>query len=499
MSILSRTVALSLVALSIVAVGGCTSTGGSRFASLGAEPPSKAKTYLAVGDKPLPVVTGEPGDSVAADTEPAAGPSRAAGSEAKISGRVYGADGAPVPNAHVRLAVSGALGGKVVTASTDRSGAFTLRGLRPGSTYTVIAEHTGNDGKLAGRASARSSDSEVRITLGADGTETAEAVSPIRGVSNHKASEAERSGEEEIFPGSPRDESDRPKPPTRVNEEDLPPPAEAAAAPEAAAMAPAATEKSRAGTSNRSSAPTWRRGGQDEGHSTPKPPADPEPEATHSAIDQSSNAASALPDEGPNPLPPAARVSGEKPRSEHITDPSGEREAHAPNAGTRGDPESTTSQADPARLASLAKTPKTRPAPAASSSFEDAAARKPPRRPSTRPARGRSFPKRTLRSCSIPSSLPRDPALRSSVTSLRAASIRPPLSPKPESLSPSRIPPRRSASRHGARSRRRVKKRSHVPACAQAGCAKRSPANPRPPRRPTAERSSATMTTGTVA
>ena len=46
-----------------------------------------------------------------------------------------------MPDARVRLAVGGEAGGKAVTATTDRSGAFTLRGLRPGSSYTVIAEY----------------------------------------------------------------------------------------------------------------------------------------------------------------------------------------------------------------------------------------------------------------------------------------------------------------------------------------------------------------------
>ena len=50
------------------------------------------------------------------------------------------------PNAKVRLAVGSAAGGKVVSATTDRSGAFTLHGLRPGSSYTVIAEYQGDDG-----------------------------------------------------------------------------------------------------------------------------------------------------------------------------------------------------------------------------------------------------------------------------------------------------------------------------------------------------------------
>ena len=60
-------------------------------------------------------------------------------SRGRISGRVYDERGKPVPGAKVRLAVGGESGGKAVSAVTDRSGAFTLRGVRPGSSYTVIA------------------------------------------------------------------------------------------------------------------------------------------------------------------------------------------------------------------------------------------------------------------------------------------------------------------------------------------------------------------------
>src|SRR5262249_8591528 len=127
-------------------LAGCSSTPTLRSGAA-----SKMKTFLAVGDKPLPVVTGEPGAIVAANDGPAADPSatrRRARTEGRISGRVRDADGRPVAGASVRLAVSGAPGGKVVRTTTDRSGAFTLHGLRPGSEYTVIAEWDGDDGVM---------------------------------------------------------------------------------------------------------------------------------------------------------------------------------------------------------------------------------------------------------------------------------------------------------------------------------------------------------------
>ena len=51
-------------------------------------------------------------------------------------------------------------------ATTDRSGAFTLRGLRPRASYTVIAELDDERGHLTGRSDVRAPDTDVRITLG---------------------------------------------------------------------------------------------------------------------------------------------------------------------------------------------------------------------------------------------------------------------------------------------------------------------------------------------
>ena len=52
--------------------------------------------------------------------------------DSRISGRVFDEEGRAVPNARVRLGVGGSAGGRVNFATTDRSGAFTLHGLRPG-------------------------------------------------------------------------------------------------------------------------------------------------------------------------------------------------------------------------------------------------------------------------------------------------------------------------------------------------------------------------------
>ena len=66
---------------------------------------------------------------------------------------------------------------------TDRSGAFTLRGLRPGSSYTVIAEYEGENGLMTGRVEAEAPDTDVRIGLqrrAADGDDVRTTIRPAR-------------------------------------------------------------------------------------------------------------------------------------------------------------------------------------------------------------------------------------------------------------------------------------------------------------------------------
>jgi peroxiredoxin len=129
------------------------------------------KTVASVDGKPVSTAAGEPGTGLARreDVDDPAPPS-AAGS--RISGRVFDEQGRAVPNARVRLGVGGASGGRVNFATTDRSGAFTLHGLRPGRAYTVIAEYQAEDGMMTGRVQANAPDTGVRIALGARDAET---------------------------------------------------------------------------------------------------------------------------------------------------------------------------------------------------------------------------------------------------------------------------------------------------------------------------------------
>lgn len=140
-------------------IGGCSQTGSFRQPESG-----EVRTTASVGDKPVSIATGiaDDGGSARADERASYNPRT---SEGRISGRVYDEHNEPVANARVRLAVGGEPGGKAVFATTDRSGAFTLRGLRPGSNYTLIAEYQGEEGMMSGRADADAPETGVRIAL----------------------------------------------------------------------------------------------------------------------------------------------------------------------------------------------------------------------------------------------------------------------------------------------------------------------------------------------
>ena len=92
---------------------GCSTTAASRF---GGTPQSKSITV--VGERPLPVSTGEPGGKVVAseqEPEPRRNP------RTRISGRVLDQSGEPVSGAIVRLADGGGKGGREIRATSDQS------------------------------------------------------------------------------------------------------------------------------------------------------------------------------------------------------------------------------------------------------------------------------------------------------------------------------------------------------------------------------------------
>jgi thiol-disulfide isomerase/thioredoxin len=306
---------------------GCSSTSGLRT---GVSP--KIRTIASIGDNPLPVVTGEPGSAVAAEEYTPERPSR---SEGRISGRVLDARGDPVPDARVRLAVSSTPGGKVASATTDKSGAFTLHGLRPGSSYTVIAEWEDEEKVMTGRAKVNAPDAEVQITLAPqDGDSSPPArASASRRVSPISKAAGNRDAEEADDEENDEEESLR----ARIKRDDGLPPA-----PEAELFAPPANPRS----NREASAPEervpmtarWRRGESARADS-PTPvesnpaPAEVEIEGNDSAKGEKTPSAvgSTLEEDGPNPLPPALEPG------QASAAPPGD-EPGAPNALARSQP-----------------------------------------------------------------------------------------------------------------------------------------------------------------
>jgi thiol-disulfide isomerase/thioredoxin len=140
---------------------GCTSTGG--LGRTTQDP--KITTIASIGERPVAAVAGVPASSAVADLDP---PEPKRDRNARVAGRVVDDRGEPVQGALVRIGVGGIASGRVIEATTDRAGGFTLNGLRPGSTYTLIAEYDGNDRKVSGRWVGRSPQSEVEIALQAD-------------------------------------------------------------------------------------------------------------------------------------------------------------------------------------------------------------------------------------------------------------------------------------------------------------------------------------------
>ena len=293
-----------LVLTAILAPLGCSSTAGVRT---GAAP--KVRTIAAVGDKTLPAEAGEPGSSVAADDYT---PERRVDPNGRVSGRVYDEKGDPVPNARVRLALGGTAGGKVVKTTTDRSGAFTLRGLRPGTKYTLVAESKDQDlGLLSGQAEAEAPESNVKITLFADDQTAppARAAGRVNRVSKPRSDEAD-----ELIP-----DDDRPDAPSARGQTELLPPA-----PEAEMLLPTREPRTSRSTGPADSEPPmtarWRRGETDRPARTPttrEAAAD-----ANSADDQES-----YDDDGHDPLPPAL-MPGEG-------EPSPRTSANQRAAGTR--------------------------------------------------------------------------------------------------------------------------------------------------------------------
>lgn len=249
------------------------------------------KTTATIGDRPVSVVAGVTGESVGGPTDP---PDRADRPGGRITGQVVDDRGRPVPEAEVRLADGGPTTGRALRARTDAAGRFTLRDLRPGSRYTLIAESGSGRSARVGRAVARAPEGDVTIEVGheepsSDDGEPVGAADRMERVSGRRDTR-------------PYDEPDAR--PARLNPDDLPP------APEAQAYEPAESDRVRItrGTSSRTRG-GWRPAAPESLDSTEGPePQDAEPPP--SPIARRSPLGLPIEDEdGPNPLPPALERS----------------------------------------------------------------------------------------------------------------------------------------------------------------------------------------------
>ncbi len=160
-----------LLSLSLLVCGlaGCAQTNGFRPLANANNSNNDVRTVASVGDKPLPVRSGESGSSPRDVNDDSGSPAPLSGT--RITGRVYDENNQPVANARVRPSVDQAPGGRAIFATTDRSGAFTLNGLRRGAAYTLIAEYQDQDGFLSGRQETRAPETNVQISLRPRGTD----------------------------------------------------------------------------------------------------------------------------------------------------------------------------------------------------------------------------------------------------------------------------------------------------------------------------------------
>lgn len=131
------------------------------------------RTTPSLGDRPLAVINGRPGEDriIRSETESL---SIAASNDARrISGRVTDHRGQPVEGATVRLADGSLNGGQVTDVITDNAGGFTIRGLRSSTPYTIIASLDADGESRVGRARFLSGETQARILIESESAELA--------------------------------------------------------------------------------------------------------------------------------------------------------------------------------------------------------------------------------------------------------------------------------------------------------------------------------------
>ncbi len=397
---------VSLLGVGCVGFGGCSQSGWLR-----PRDPAEMKTVASIDGKPVASSSGEPGTGLAR-REQFDEPSRPTAAGARVSGRVFDEDGRAVPNAKVRLVVGGSSGGRANFATTDRSGAFTLHGLRPGRDYTLIAEYQAEDGMMSGRVKARAPETGVRIGLAARDQ-------GIEPKTSHLLSSRGRSGlfNEEVADDFPV--AARPRVREDADSADRTPAEDRALAEEEAiAEAPSRAHRSLAeGAEARlASGPSLRSAPVRAGWTVRRDPEEAQPQRSRSrksAGDPSD--APPLPDDasddGENPLPPALEADGTSaPRSAH-------RESSSAPRSHRGLPRTAAADRDPSEA------PRSIPSDAfdsggGRSSTDDEGARRSAetsRRSSRPPLSASGRPRRSSRSASdAGSNFSSDPSSRSS-------------------------------------------------------------------------------------
>ncbi len=273
-----RTPDLPSRAACLLALGlaGCSSMAG--------RPPgmtSRLRTFASSGERPLLADAGSPSSATGSEL---AGLEPRTPADGRISGRVVDERGEPVAGIEVRLADGGSRGGRDLKDVTDDSGAFTLKGLRPGASYQLVAEEDGQEGAV-GRASAKAPNGQVKIRLVRDDPGSTEARAAT--ASEEPASRVQRASGR-----AATDETQEPTPRrrSRVNEEDLPPAEEAEALTSSTASAPGRPIWKRVGAAGSALASADRSSLRD---STSGPSASPRSPATAPAEEEA------------NPLPPA--------------------------------------------------------------------------------------------------------------------------------------------------------------------------------------------------
>ncbi len=273
----------SLSAFLCLGLVGCSSMTANRSTLLTQKP----RTVVSAGDTAVALRDGTGRQSIDTDLDEPEPPSRPDG---RISGKVVDERGKAVPNAEVRLADGGLRSGRDQTVTTDATGRFTLRNLRPGGSYTLVAE--GSEGK-GGRAEDAEPGTPVTIRLGDDDgpkPKTADASDPARpGKRTNRVSERApiREADADPFP-----EAEPPAAKRRINRDDLPPAEEAELIGNSAPVRAA-----------------WRKGAtSDPAVSTVEADASPPPRTIAikpAAIEPDTPAPRPVADDGPNPLPPA--------------------------------------------------------------------------------------------------------------------------------------------------------------------------------------------------